>query len=442
MNMAAVQQPYNMPPAMPPLNRRSSIESSCDLYADVERSVNPRRATKSRSTSPKRDQASKVDKPPPTRRAKSALFLYPQDSLEDDDRAPVARQNAVPRKSSTNSESTMATAKLLADDFEYEVSAEEVAQQLLVSSGHNSQQRSVRSRASSKEYSVRCSQKEGAKSSMSLRESMIKEDKAPDSTKRAKSRERKMRRSDSGKSQRSNLSRSISASKSRSRSRSKPRTSSERCLRSSGTSTRSSSKGRSQSQHQRTPSSRGPQQKEGRSLSPKRTDSGNSKDTRSLSPKRTDSGNSKPPCSSQQQSRQSPPGAKKGAKMVWYPEQGYMSRSTANIGSIERSSHSSHPRSSGRSSQTESRRKLEKKSSKKEKKDKEHKKDKKENTKPLTTRGWRAQMAQRFGRTPVTAAGITEASSYRANSGRRIPSTLFCPDDFAESVKDDLSVIS
>jgi hypothetical protein len=453
INMAAVHQPYNIPPAMPALNRRQSIESCCDLYADVERSVHHKRSTNSRSASPKRDLVSKVNKPL-ARQAKSALFLYPQDSLEDGEHAPVARWDDVSRKASTNSESTTAT-KLLAYDFEYEVSAELVPQKLVVRPSRGSQQKSVGSRASSKEQSVR-SQKQGAKSSVSLKESK-KEEKTPESTKRAKSREQMMQGSGSGRSQGS------ITSKSRSRSSSKPRTNSDE--RSSGT--RSSSKSRSQSQHQRTSSADGPPKKE----------------IRSLSPKRTDLGNNKPPNSSQQPSRQCPPGARKGPKMVWSPDQGYMSRSTpnigsaersshsqstpnigsaersshsrstpnigsaersshsrstSNIGSAERSSHSSHPRLSGRSSQTESRRTLEKSSSKKEKKDKDRKKEKQ---KPLTTRGWRAQMAERFGRTPVTAAGITKASSYRASTLSRIPSTLFCKDDFAERVQDDLSVI-
>lgn len=141
-----------------------------------------------------------------------------------------------------------------------------------------------------------------------------------------------------------------------------------------------------------------------------------------------------------------------------------MSKSTMTpeIASERLSSASAHPRLGERCPQKEEKRKAERRSSKKEKDDKKDKKGKddkkdkrekddkkdrrdkkdKKDKMPLTTRGWRAQMAERFGRTggPVPPSMSSNTSGFRSNNGRRVPSTLFCAEDFAKSVEDDLTV--
>jgi hypothetical protein len=128
----------------------------------------------------------------------------------------------------------------------------------------------------------------------------------------------------------------------------------------------------------------------------------------------------------------------------------YLSRSTPNISSSEKksshksSSHSHHHRGS--------------KDRKKDKDKKHHTKINKEVAKlsptPLTTRGWRAQLAARFTRrASETGIGISsvEKSSGKhrsrkksqdshGSSKERIPSTLFCDVNFNAAVRDDITV--
>mmetsp|Transcript_29110 Transcript_29110/g.48126 ORF Transcript_29110/g.48126 Transcript_29110/m.48126 type:complete len:413 (-) Transcript_29110:317-1555(-) len=410
---------------MPP-SRRQSNESSCDLYADVERSVHPRKSPH-KPASPKRGQL-KVDLSP-TRRSKSALMypnnspniewfpsrrtqspvMYPQDTLGDDG-----------RKTSTNSESTMATTRIKVEDYEYEVSPDQAAP-----ISCDGQQRSNRPRTSSRDCRTASSQKEGRKSITSLKESestkvSIKDMKA-ESMKRSSSNKGKLQRDSSSRSQGSSTSRS-----SRSRSRSKSKTDREQQNRSSA-SLSSSFRSLSNSQNRRQRDSSSSHKKDVvRSLSPKRTDSG--------------SGTGKPVQGLvRQHQRQS---ARSSGEMVWSPETGYMSRSTPDMGVIVRKSSSAHSRLN--SQKGDSRRTMEKKGGSSHNKDKKEKRDSSSKVdktpKPLTTRGWRKQMAERFGRTPATSKTMSKASSYQVIDGRRIPSTLFCEDDFAESVEDDLTV--
>ncbi|KAI2492597.1 hypothetical protein MHU86_21947 [Fragilaria crotonensis] len=60
-------------------------------------------------------------------------------------------------------------------------------------------------------------------------------------------------------------------------------------------------------------------------------------------------------------------------------------------------------------------------------------------TASLTTRSWRAKLAEHFGRSLETNPPIGKARNYRHAP---IPTTLLCSDDFASDILDDLTEIA
>ena len=82
--------------------------------------------------------------------------------------------------------------------------------------------------------------------------------------------------------------------------------------------------------------------------------------------------------------------------------------------------------------------KLDKRRSERKSKDKKDNRGKDKKKSGLTTRSWRAKLAEHFGRDLQECRPMDKSRSYRANA--TIPSSILCSNDFAGEIQDDLTV--
>ena len=388
------------------MTRRSSNES-CDLYADVERSFHLRTMAESSlgaSCKPS-SRSSSTDRAGRHSPRRTRVGLDPLQSVDDGRMSPSVNLDAN-KKCNANVAAIVAVEPPECADYKYEVTpeTEPTPPRPRAVPGPHNRSSSLREGMTHKTKLIDNSIERSVTRSVSPKRSTTSkaeppavqaESERPERSQRSKCRERYASERSERSQEISNSRKSIVSSPSERQRSDRPTDESDKRRRSSSRSRHEKRQLSQQALHRQSHTKSGSPNPSRKSTSPLETEK-----------------------SVERQHRNNPSRQATGQLM----KKGYVSRSAPDLRASEK-----HRKSENKRDKKKGER------SSKEKKDSRVLKDKP----ALTTRSWRAQLAERFGRKPHS----TPISNNAQRLYGRVPTTLICSDDFALDIRDDLTAI-